>query len=74
MRAITEGGQTLDAFLARVSAQLQQLVDQGRALGRIAVPAASSPPPQARAAARPQRSGTPTRKNSTPKNGKRTPS
>jgi DNA topoisomerase-3 len=73
MRAITEGGQTLDAFLARVSAQLQQLVDQGRALGRIAVPAASSPPPQARVPARPPRIAA-TRKNSIPKNGKRTPS
>jgi DNA topoisomerase-3 len=42
MRAITEGHQTLDAFLARVNAQLQQLIDQGRALGQISVPATPS--------------------------------
>jgi DNA topoisomerase-3 len=37
MRSITEGQQSLDAFLARVTAQLRQLVDQGRALGHIIV-------------------------------------
>ena len=40
MRAITEGAQTLDAFLARVGAQLQQLVDQRGA------PLAKSPSPR----------------------------
>ena len=37
MRAITEGQQPLDAFLGRVHAQLAQLVEQGKALGRITV-------------------------------------
>jgi DNA topoisomerase-3 len=36
-RAITDGQQTLEAFLGRVSAQLEQLVQQGRALGQITV-------------------------------------
>ena len=38
MRAITDGQQSLDAFLSRISAQLAHLVAQGRALGRIVVP------------------------------------
>jgi hypothetical protein len=38
LRAITDETQTLDAFLTRVGAHLEQLVAQGRALGRIAVP------------------------------------
>ena len=38
LRAITDGTQTLDAFLTRVGAHLEQLVAEGRALGRIAVP------------------------------------
>jgi DNA topoisomerase-3 len=42
MRAITESSQSLDAFLARVTAQLQQLVDHGRALGHITVGEARS--------------------------------
>jgi len=37
MRAIQDGRHSLDAFLARVGADLQELVDQGRALGRITV-------------------------------------
>ena len=37
MRAITEGQQPLDAFLGRVHAELAQLVEQGKALGRITV-------------------------------------
>jgi DNA topoisomerase-3 len=51
MRSITEGNQSLDSFLARVSAQLAELVTQGKALGRIVVPAAATvttskrPPP-----------------------------
>jgi DNA topoisomerase-3 len=45
MRAVCSGAQTLDAFVARVSAQLEALVADGRALGRIAVPAAAAPPP-----------------------------
>ena len=42
MRSITEGNQSLDSFLARVSAQLAELVTQGKALGRIVVPAAAT--------------------------------
>jgi DNA topoisomerase-3 len=37
LRAIHDGRQSLDAFLARIRMQIEQLVDQGRALGRIAV-------------------------------------
>jgi DNA topoisomerase-3 len=37
MRAIQDGRHSLDAFLARVGAELHELVDQGRALGRIPV-------------------------------------
>jgi DNA topoisomerase-3 len=48
LRAITDGTQTLDAFLARVGAHLEQLVAEGRALGRIAVPPAAPAPPPAR--------------------------
>jgi DNA topoisomerase-3 len=47
MRSITDGEQTLDAFLSRVNGQLQQLIDQGRALGQVTVPSASSIPPSA---------------------------
>jgi DNA topoisomerase-3 len=57
MRAINDGAQPLDAFLGRVSAQLAQLVEQGRALGRITVPAAAGAPSSstARRATRPSR-------------------
>jgi DNA topoisomerase-3 len=48
LRAITDGRQTLDAFLGRVGAHLGQLVAEGRALGRIAVPPAAPAPPPAR--------------------------
>jgi len=48
LRAITDGSQTLEAFLERVGAHLEQLVAKGRALGRIAVPPASPAPPPAR--------------------------
>jgi len=41
LRAIHEGRHSLDAFLARVNVQLGTLVDQGRALSRIAVNEAS---------------------------------
>jgi DNA topoisomerase-3 len=37
LRAIHDGRHSLDAFLARIILQLGTLVDQGRALGRIAV-------------------------------------
>jgi len=37
MRAIQDGSQTLDAFLARVSEQLSSLVDAGKKSGRIAM-------------------------------------
>ena len=58
IRAIAEGTQTLDAFLVRVEAQLEQLVAEGRALGRVAVPAGSpAPHPARRAAHRPVRGG-----------------
>jgi DNA topoisomerase-3 len=52
MRAITEGHQSLDAFLSRICAQLGALVTQGRALGQISVPcsAPSKPRPTQRAA------------------------
>ena len=52
MRSITEGSQSLDAFLQRVSAQLAELVAQGKALGRIVVPPAAKAP-SARAAQAP---------------------
>jgi DNA topoisomerase-3 len=54
MRAIAEGNQSSDAFLERVQAQLEGLVAQGRALGRVVVPAAAAPTAQpARAPTRP---------------------
>jgi hypothetical protein len=43
LRAITDGTQTLDAFLTRVGAHIERLVAAGRALGRIAVPPAPQP-------------------------------
>ncbi|MGH7437053.1 MAG: DNA topoisomerase, partial [Polyangiaceae bacterium] len=43
MRTIAEGRQSSDAFLACVRAQLEVLVAQGRALGRVAVPGAPAP-------------------------------
>jgi DNA topoisomerase-3 len=50
LRAIVDRQQDLPSFLARVHAQLAHLVDQGRALGRIAVPkraaATATPPPR----------------------------
>jgi DNA topoisomerase-3 len=50
LRAIVDRQQDLPSFLARVRAQLTHLVDQGRALGQIAVPrraaAAATPPPR----------------------------
>jgi DNA topoisomerase-3 len=52
MRAITEGQQSLPAFLGRVSAQLEELVRQGKAVGRIAVPEAARLPKPAAAAQR----------------------
>ncbi len=50
LRAIVDGQQDLPAFLARVTAQLRQLVEQGRALNQIAVPKTPppTPPPPAR--------------------------
>ena len=56
MRAIAEGEQTLDAFLGRVRAELEQLVVEGRALGRIAIPftRAAAPRPAGRAASTPR--------------------
>jgi DNA topoisomerase-3 len=42
MRAIHDGEQTLGAFLTRVTAQLEQLIDQGRRSGPIALPPALS--------------------------------
>jgi DNA topoisomerase-3 len=47
LRAIAESRQTSGAFLDRVHAQLEELVAEGRALGRIAVPAAGTPTPRA---------------------------
>ena len=47
LRAIAESRQTSGAFLDRVHVQLEQLVAEGRALGRIAVPAAGTPTPRA---------------------------
>jgi len=49
MRAIADGSQSLDTFVARVGAELEALVAQGRALGRIRVP-----PSAARSAPRPR--------------------
>jgi DNA topoisomerase-3 len=67
MRAITDSSQTLDAFLARVGAQLEQLVAQGRALGRIAIPAsAARSPASPRPSARPKRTSRPRRRKSKP--------
>src|SRR5579884_2327765 len=48
MRAITERQHSLDDFLARVCAQLRQLVAQGRALGAIVVPSSPAPTPPLR--------------------------
>jgi DNA topoisomerase-3 len=45
MRAIHDGEQTLEAFLSRVTAQLRQLIEQGRKVGSIAVPPTSSGEP-----------------------------
>jgi DNA topoisomerase-3 len=45
MRAIQDGRHSLEAFLAHVGAELQELVDQGRALGRITVAEAQACPP-----------------------------
>jgi DNA topoisomerase-3 len=55
LRAITDGTQTLDSFLTRVGAHLEQLVAEGRALGRIAVPppAPSPAPAQGRSPRKP---------------------
>jgi DNA topoisomerase-3 len=53
MRAVQGGSQTLDTFVARVGQQLQKLVRDGRALGRIAVPAARAPTPRAQPPSRP---------------------
>jgi DNA topoisomerase-3 len=50
MRAIQNGTQSLDSFLGRVGAQLQELVAQGRTLGRITVASSQPPPPPCRAA------------------------
>ncbi len=78
MRAITEGTQTSGAFLDRVGAQLEQLVAEGRALGRIAVPAAAPagpvprPPQPVRRSARPRKSAD-TRHAPIPKNARRRP-
>jgi DNA topoisomerase-3 len=47
LRAIVDRQQDLPSFLARVHAQLRQLVDQGRALGQITVPKRAAPPPPA---------------------------
>jgi DNA topoisomerase-3 len=46
MRAVAEGKQSSGAFLERVRAQLDGLVAQGRALGRLAVPGAASATPR----------------------------
>ena len=56
MRAIAGGEQTLDAFLGRVRAELEQLVAEGRARGRIAIPStrAAAPRPAGRAASTPR--------------------
>jgi DNA topoisomerase-3 len=62
LRAIAESRQTLDAFLDRVRAQIEQLVAEGRALGRIAVPAAVAPTPRSHRPA-PARRDSPTRPN-----------
>jgi DNA topoisomerase-3 len=53
MRAVQGGTLTLDAFVARVGAQLAELVADGRALGRIAVP------PRPTSAPKPARPNTP---------------
>jgi DNA topoisomerase-3 len=48
LRAVAAGTQTSGAFLARVAAHIEQLVAEGRALGRIAVPPAAPATPTAR--------------------------
>jgi DNA topoisomerase-3 len=76
MRAITEGRQTSSAFLDCVGAQLAELVAEGRALGRIAVPVVALASPAARLpqpaprCARP-RSSADTRHAPIPKNARR---
>jgi DNA topoisomerase III len=63
MRAITDGSQSLDAFLTRIGAELGAMVAQGRALGRITVPPRPVPSAPRARAARPSRrpSRTPTK-------------
>ena len=73
MRAITEGTQTLDAFLGRVGIQLEQLVAEGRALGRIAVPRPQVPSPPARRSVPPRAGGATARHDRVPKNARRRP-
>jgi len=53
LRAIHDGRHSLDAFLARITVQLGTLVDQGRALGRIAVTAAATSAPAPSSAQKP---------------------
>ncbi len=72
MRAIAEGTQTLDAFLGRVGTQLGQLVVEGRALGRIAVPRAPAAPAPARRSARPRPAGTDMPRHPVPNRARRT--
>lgn len=62
MRAIVEGSETLDTFLERVNSQIQFLVRQGRAEGKLVVPQPvepSPPPTPRRRGGGTQRSGAP---------------
>ena len=73
IRAITEGTQTSGAFLGRVGVQLEHLVAEGRALGRIAVPRSQVPSPPARRSAPPRRGAVPARHDRVPKHARRRP-
>jgi hypothetical protein len=53
LRAIHAGSQTLEAFVARVGAQLEHPVAEGRALGSIAVPPRPAPAPKPSTAPKP---------------------
>jgi DNA topoisomerase-3 len=70
LRAIAEGTQSLDAFVARVEAQLEQLVAEGRAVGRVAIPAGCPAPHPVRRAARRPPGSTDARRSPLPKNGR----
>ena len=71
LRAIAEGAQSPGAFLERVGAQLEQLVADGRTLGRIHVPSAPRNALDPRPAARSNRRAAPPRTRPASKKGRK---